>query len=87
MDALDFERIPPLVKRGIDNYQLYGLRPGDTVLALLSGDMYAAFTRADDDTRAALAEIIGYIVRTVTEYGTPARVRDWLALRAAARSA
>lgn len=88
-DPLDPDRIPPTVRYAIDSYQMHGLWPGDTMHALLSGDAFTAFRRADNETRGALPAVIAYIDRTVhpMAYGSPVKVRDWLALRAAARSA
>lgn len=89
MDVLDPDRIPPCVRNAIDQYQMHGLWPGDTTHRLLTGDVFGAFERADDETRAALPAVIAYIVKSVhpNARGSAARVSAWLNLRAASRSA
>ena len=76
--------IPPAIRAGLDRYQL-GIPTGDCLRAILSGDLYAAFARADPDTTAAMPAIVGYIVRHLptASYGDPKRVAVWLARHAA----
>jgi hypothetical protein len=87
MDAFNPNRIPPCVRSALDNYRLHGLWPGDTTHRLLTGDVFGAFARADDETRAAMPAILEYIARNMpTEaFGTPVRVRTWMDSQAAAR--
>jgi hypothetical protein len=75
------ERIPPAVRRSIDDYVTKGLRPGHCVMAILCDELSEAFHRADPETRDAMPAIVAY-VRNETPagcWGCMALVEQWIA--------
>lgn len=72
--------VPPAIRAGIDRYR-QGIPPGLCLLAILQGDLYAAFQRADPDTRASMPAIVTYIVAHLSgqSYGSPEVVSRYLA--------
>lgn len=53
--------IPENIKQTIDLYVQKGVPTGSCTEAILSNDLFDAFGRADQDTRAAMFEIVSYI--------------------------
>lgn len=78
LHPLDPSRIPPAIRAGLDRYA-NGIMPGDCLRAILAGDLYGAFTRADPDTAAAMPAIVAFVVGTLAApYGTYERLHDWI---------
>lgn len=55
------DRIPPAIRSGLDRYAKDGIRPGDCLYAILCGDLFGAFARADPETRDAMPAIVVHI--------------------------
>lgn len=73
--------IPKAIRAGLDRYVMHGIRPGDCLFAILCGDLYAAFSRADAETTAAMPAIVAEIrMRVDTSiWGSPAKVERYIA--------
>ena len=80
-DARAFERIPEDTRRTLDDYAGVGLPPGDCMRAVLSGDLFQAFARADAVTVAALPAIVTYVVSRMPSgsWGSHEIVSRWIA--------
>lgn len=53
------------VTDAIDRYVQNGTPTGSCTEAILSGDLFDAFARADDDTKQGMAQIVRYIFNRV----------------------
>lgn len=73
------ERIPPAIRAGIDRYAKDGIRPGSCLYAILAGDLFGAFARADPGTVIAMPAIVAYIASEVGARGDEAIVERWIA--------
>lgn len=72
--------VPPNILSGLNRYA-QGIPPGDCLRAILEGDLYAAFTRADPTTRASMGAIV-HMIRTrlpSAAHGSPEAVSRYLA--------
>lgn len=71
--------VPPAILAGLQRYG-QGIPPGDCLRAILEGDLYAAFTRADPMTRAAMAAIVDLIRHRLPSatHGSPEAVSRYL---------
>jgi hypothetical protein len=74
------ERIPATTRRTLDDYAAHGLPPGQCLCALLAGDLFGAFARADAETAAAMPAIVAYIHCHMDRaaWGSELRVSSWL---------
>ncbi len=82
----DPDRIPPLTRQTLDDYAKHGMQPGDCLRAVLAGDLFAAFARADDLTAAAMPAIVVYVRRLpAAAWGSYQVVQAWIDARAAER--
>ena len=82
------DRIPPVTRQTIDDYSKHGLQPGHCVRAILAGDLFMAFERADDETASAMPAIVAYVRRLPAgAFGSYRAVQDWLDARTAERAA
>jgi hypothetical protein len=79
MDDEKYE-IPSHTLEALDRYWKYGYSPGSFLSYLLCGDIYGAVGRADHWNKAALYQILEYIVHTAPRgsYGTPHLYQDWV---------
>lgn len=77
----DPARIPPAIREGLDRYHRGGIRPGHCLMAILVGDLFEAFRRADPETSAAMPAIVAYIrgELPVDSWGTDGLVGRWIA--------
>lgn len=73
--------IPEHMRAGLVRYILLGIQPGSFLTAALSGDLFEAARRADDDNRAALARYATFLFNyaPVGCFGSAERVSDWIA--------
>ena len=55
-------RLPENLEAGIWRYVMKGVRPGDTLVALFTGDMFAFFSRADERTQEMTGELVRFVV-------------------------
>lgn len=87
LHPLDPARIPPAIRAGLARYANAGIRPGDCMYAVLAGDLFAAWARADPDTWEAMPAILTFIIN---DLGAPCGdylvVDRWIANHAAALS-
>jgi hypothetical protein len=62
----------------IQRYVEHGIEPGSGIRAILSNDLMETFARLDDDSRAALYDIVKYLVNKVPcgLWGSPERVQN-----------
>jgi len=87
LDPRDYGRIPPAIRAGLDRYAEHGLRGGNTLHAILCGDLFGAFARADPETQAAMPAIVAYVVNDFfAPYGSAASVEAWIAQHTRRRS-
>lgn len=77
------------VKEGIDNFVRYGVPTGSFLQAVLENNLMEAFGRADDDNRADMFEIVGYVYNEVpnSAWGNPAKVKAWIEKKLVERAA
>jgi len=77
----DPDLVPTYLRESLDLYAERGIPPGGCLLALLSGDLSAAFARADPITTATMPAIARYIVNRLPHesYGSPEVVAGWIA--------
>ena len=55
-------QIPAYTKEAIDLYVTDGILPGGFLTSVITNDLKGAFSRADDNNRAALESIVRYIM-------------------------
>lgn len=86
MNRFDFgvyqpSNIPGPIKAGLDRYSEHGIRPGDCLFAILCGDLFMAFARADPTTTHAMPAIVAWISTHLPEeaWGNSAHVESWIA--------
>lgn len=72
--------IPPITLENLKSYSDKHIQPGHFLVAVLSGDLYTAFRRADNDNARAMKEIVMWIVNYAPggSYGNAENVNDWL---------
>ena len=70
----------PNLQGGIERYFFDRLRPGHFLTAVLSGDLFETFARADDDSVGNLQALIRFLHNHTSgiSHGTPGKVQDWL---------
>ncbi len=75
--------IPPLVKDAIDRYVEHRHTPGRFVRRVLCNDLTGAVLHADEDSLAALLEIVRYAFNKIpySYWGSAEKVAAWLAGR------
>lgn len=85
----DPDRVPPLIRETLDDYGKHGTPPGDCTRAILCGDLYLAYARADDETASSMPAIVRYIEERLPagSFGSRELVADWLATRLSERRA
>ncbi len=72
--------VPSHTLETLDRYWTHGYSPGSFLTALLCGDVYNAVVRADHWNKAALGQIVYYIVHNAPRgsYGSPELYQDWI---------
>lgn len=72
--------VPPSIQSGIDRYAMHGVAPESCLRAILEGDLFAAFVRADPDTRAAMCAIVDHITSRLpgATWGSPESVSRFI---------
>jgi hypothetical protein len=73
--------IPELVLGALERYRDQHLRPGSCLCAVLAGDLFDAFSRADPATSAAMGDIVRWICRGLpgNAWGSREAVDAWVA--------
>lgn len=72
--------IPEQIKDSIDRYVETGCQTGGFLNAVLSNDLKESFSRADNDNRICMFEIVKYLYNDVPGdcWGSPRRVKEWI---------
>jgi len=72
--------VPSHIREPIRQYVMRGILPGDFLTAVLRNDLTAAITRADSTNRAALYEIVMFLLNYVpwAAWGTAERISTWI---------
>ncbi|MCA1833060.1 MAG: hypothetical protein ABR520_11360 [Mycobacteriales bacterium] len=75
------ERIPPAIRAGLDRYADAGIRTGSFLQAVLSGDLFDAFKRADPESLLAMPAIVAYVRTQLPDvcWGSEDLVEAWIA--------
>jgi hypothetical protein len=81
-------RMPPAIHRGIEQYIEHGYQPGSFLTAVLNNDLTQAIGQADENSTACLVDIVKYLYNEAPGpcWGTPERVKAWIAAKAAERA-
>ncbi len=76
----DEYEVPSHTVEALERYWTYGYSPGSFLSSLLCGDIYGAIGRADHWNKAALGQIVEYIVHKAPRgsYGTSNLYQDWI---------
>lgn len=79
--VLSPDRVPPAIRLRLDMYATMRVGPGHCVAAILAGDLYGAFARADPETRDAMPAIVAYIHSQLPAacHGSEDAVERWIA--------
>lgn len=67
-------------KESLQRYLEKGIEPGGFLMAVLSNDLFGAFSRADTGNRVGMFAIVQYIYQNFPNgsYGSPERVDNFL---------
>ena len=78
--------IPERMMGGIQRYVEQHIPPGDFLSAVISNNLREAYGRADEENLANLPAYVAYFYNEAPSncWGSPERLREWLALRATA---
>lgn len=76
----NYDRIPERLRDSLDRYARDGIPTGDCMRAVLVGDLFGAFGRADPITTAVMAEIVWYVRNELPAccYGSEEIVDRWI---------
>lgn len=82
------EGVPERLKTGLLHYVVEGQPTGDFLRCCLENRLYQSVIRADPESLAALVQILACLYYDLPDrcWGSPDRVRDWLAWHAAERA-
>ncbi len=75
-----YEKLPEALRDGMRRYIEDGIRPGRFLSAVLENDLFAALNRADDNNRAELHSIVGFMYNELPAgaWGSKRAVKNWL---------
>ncbi len=77
---IDESRIPPMIRKTLDDYRDHHLRPGSGIRAVLSNQLAHAFSFCDEQTCSAMRAILAYVDTFPRDsWGSPEVVSRWLA--------
>ena len=73
------EKIPALVLRALVNYLYYGDEVGHFLTAVLCNDLTNAVCRADNQSLAAIRELVQLIYNRIPSpaWGSPEKIKAW----------
>ncbi len=79
--------IPPHLEGGLTRYLEDGIPPGSFLEAVLSNDLKEACSRGDSESLAGLVDLVCWLYNhaPMNCWGSPERVRDWIAAAETAR--
>ena len=77
---MNYENIPAITREALDRYSVHHVPTGGFLRAVLSNDLMEAMGRADEENRAAIFDICGYVHNELPGncHGSPDRVREWV---------
>lgn len=81
MNREQIEAAIPIITLGnLNSYSDKHIHPGQFLLAVLAGDLFDAFRRADSDNANAMKAIVMWIVNYAPggSFGNDENVKDWL---------
>jgi hypothetical protein len=80
MQKLDWRHCPPVAKASLDRYVLSGCPVGGFLTAVLSNDLKAAVSRADEENYALLHSIVAYCYCRLPSicWGSPTKYTNWM---------
>ena len=83
LDHTDYTMVRSDILDSIDRYVEEHLQPGGFLTAVLENNLKEAFDRADNDNLTKLFNIVRYCYNEIPSpaWGSPERVKAWLALR------
>ncbi len=76
----EYAAIPENLRGGIERYLIDRLKPGDFLTAVICNDLFAAFSRADENSRLALPTIIRWFYNRAPHvcHGSKSAMLRWL---------
>jgi hypothetical protein len=80
MFEVDWDRVPnPRMTDGLKRYVERGVLPGHFLTALLSNDLFEAFSRADDNNTAAMRDWASFLYNEMPRgsWGSRDNVQAW----------
>lgn len=80
--------IPPRMMSGLENWVLYGVKPGDFLTAVLENNLINAVSRADSENLKNLPAYAIYCYNELPQgaWGSKAKVDQWEATKIAERN-
>jgi len=80
---LKHSRVPLHLHGGIVRYIAQNIEPGSFLRAVLENDLKGACARADEDSKAALWDIVGFLYNYAPMgcWGSPDKVSRWIEQR------
>lgn len=80
MERIPFEKCPGHSRDTMRRYCLYHIPPGGFIWAVLSNDLFGAFSRGDDQSIEELKELVRFVYCHVPSicWGNPEQVKEWL---------
>lgn len=79
--AMSVPSIPAAQRQSLDSYAQHGLPPGHCLRAVLAGDLFSAFSRADPEVQAAMPAIVAHVRNNLPggSWGSYEIVDRWIA--------
>ena len=76
---IDYDTIPPKIRKALDRWANEGTPVGHFVTAVLENNLSDAVARADEDSLAALHSIVGYVYNELPSpcWGSPEKTKAW----------
>jgi hypothetical protein len=86
--VIDYSKIPQRTMDSIEAWIGHGLVPGSFLQAVLSNHLAESFARADEENRAALYEIVAWLVNCAPHgcFGSSLAVANWANRKRAERA-
>ena len=80
---INYDTCPDHVRDSLQLYIEQGYGPGGFLYSVLSNDLMAAVSRADNTSLAVLPAMVSWLYNEVPTacYGSPQRVRSWRGLQ------
>ena len=81
--------VPNRMMGGIENWVLYGVKPGDFLTAVLENNLRVACERADDENLRNLPAYVGYLYNELPAecWGSKEKVTAWQEKKLSERAA